>query len=222
MPHWDSLLLKVSRSYFSLLLDLFTSSRAYVGQTVWVATSYLGNMTHPVVTRLGVNQFWYKHWFSDTMHTASLHQDKLLTKLVYLYLNYGLTTKSNPFVHEYWYKASFSKLRVGNVTDYTRCFRRFFYTNDTLGIEHSYLIRNRTPEYFPLKLWLFRYAGWFIISIKWFKPIKTKSRNRRKGGASYVTSINRGFKSGHLSRRIKILTSLLKVEYLSTNQNYYF
>lgn len=180
-------------------------------------------MTHPVVTRLGVNQFWYRHWYSDTTHTANLHQDQLLIKLVYLYLNYGLTIKSNFFVHEYWYKPSYVTLRTLNVTDYSKCFRRFFYTNDTLGIEHSYLIRNRTPEYFPLKLWLFRFGGWFIVSIKWFKPIKTKARRRRrKGGASYITTINRGFKVGPLTRRIKVLTSLLLNSPLTQAAEYNF
>ena len=112
----------------------------------------MGNISSPVITRLGVNQFWYKHWYSDTMHADYLKQDKFLTKLIRLYLNYGLTYKSNLFIHEYWYKPNYKRLRTENTLDYSKCFRRFFYTNDTLGIEHSYLLRNKTPEYFPMKL----------------------------------------------------------------------
>ena len=86
------------------------------------------------------------------MRAANLRQDQSLTRFVHMYLNYGLTVQSNFFIHEYWYKPSYSQLRVGGATDYSKWFRRFFYANSTLDIEHSYLIRNRTPEYFPMKV----------------------------------------------------------------------
>ena len=179
-------------------------------------------MSNPVITRLGVNQFWYKHWYSDTMHSEYLKQDKFITKLIRLYLDYGLTYKSNLFIHEYWYKPKYSQLRTGHTLDYTKSFRRFFYTNDTLGIEHSYLIRNKTPEYFPMKLWLFRYSGWFIVSIKWFKPRKTKRKRFRRTGVSYVTSVHRGFANGPMFRRVKLLTSFILLGLKSRKSDYTF
>ena len=58
----------------------------------------------------------------------------------------------------------------------SRFFRRYFYTNDTLSIEHSYLIRNKTPEFFPMRTWIMKYAGWVIFSVQWFKPLKIKPK----------------------------------------------
>ena len=69
-------------------------------------------MGNPVITRLGINQFWYKHWYSDSSRQLNLKQDDSLSLLLDLYLNYGLTFKSNPFIHEYWYKRFSKKIRT--------------------------------------------------------------------------------------------------------------
>jgi hypothetical protein len=61
----------------------------------------MGNMGYPVVTRIGINQFWYHHWYSDVNYSSNLKQDNLFDKLVYMYLRYGLTLQNNPFFHEY-------------------------------------------------------------------------------------------------------------------------
>jgi len=182
----------------------------------------MGNMSHPVVTRLGVNQFWYKHWYSDNRHSNVLRHSKSLERVVKLYLNYGLTSKSNIFIHEYWYKPSYSRIRTVTSTDHSLCFRRFFYTNSTLGIEHSYLIRINTPEYFPMKFWLFRYNGWFIVSVKWFKPAKTKGSRRRKSGAGYVTSVTKNLKTKAATKRLKLLLTLMRTNLLRPQIPYNF
>ena len=180
-------------------------------------------MTHPVVTRLGIKQFWHNHWYTDTTRAATLQQDKTLKLLINIYLNYGLTTQSSPFIHEYWYKPSYIRLRLQEATDYNKSFRRFYYTNDTLGIEHSYLIRNKTPEYFPLKVWLFRYQNWFIVSVKWFKPLKTKKKRYQGLGPSYITGTTRTFRQNPLTRRLKLLSILTHSRYkLETLNSYQF
>lgn len=166
-------------------------------------------MTHPVVTRLGIKQFWYNHWYSDTMQASNLKQDKSLRQLLEFYLNYGLTTKSGLFIHEYWYNKKYTRLRLAESTNYTRSFRRFYFTNETLSIEHSYLVRNRTGEYFPLKVWLFRYQGWFIISVKWFKPRKSKFRNAAGNAPSHLSVAARTTKVPAAARRLKLLSLLL-------------
>lgn len=73
-----------------------------------------------------------------------------------------------------------------------------------------------------MKLWLFRYAGWFIVSIKWFKPRKTKSKRTRNKGTSYITSVNRGYKPGALLKRVKLLMSFMALGIRHQNLNYYF
>lgn len=167
-------------------------------------------MGNPVSTRLGINQFWYKHWYSDSSKSLELKQDEALEKLITFYLQYGLTFQTNPLIHEYWYRKNMKTVRI-NLQDKnnSRFFRRFFYTNDTLGIEHSYLIRNKTPEYFPMRTWVFKYAGWVIFSVQWFKPLKVKSKfNLNSRTSSYVGAIAKPSPNLVQSKRIKLLLLL--------------
>jgi len=167
-------------------------------------------MGNPVSTRLGINQFWYKHWYSDSSKSLELKQDDSLEKLITFYLQYGLTFQTNPLIHEYWYRKNMKTVRI-NLQDKnnSRFFRRFFYTNDTLGIEHSYLIRNKTPEYFPMRTWVFKYAGWVIFSVQWFKPLKFKSKsNLIARTSSYVGAVAKPTPGKAQSRRIKLLILL--------------
>lgn len=55
-------------------------------------------------------------------------------------------------------------------------FKRFYYSNSVLGIEHSFFIRNTTPEFFNFKPWIFFYNGWLVLIICWFKPPKNKKK----------------------------------------------
>lgn len=164
-------------------------------------------MGNPVSTRLGVNQFWYKHWYSDSSKALELRQDSSFEVLMSLYLQYGVSFQTNPFLHEYWYKKNMRNIRIVVQSKLnSRYFRRFFYTNDVLGIEHSYLVRNRTPEYFPMRTWVLKYAGWIIFSIQWFKPLKIKPVYRgRFAGSSSVTGIAKSSATGTLLRRLKLL-----------------
>ena len=141
-------------------------------------------MGNPVITRLGVNQFWYKHWYSDHKYNQVVKEDALITQFTKFYLNHGIIRDSNPFVHEYWYRKTYKKIRSSDqIYKNLKAFRRYFYTNDRLGIEHSYFIRYKTGEYFPMRVWVMRYGGWMFISVHWFKPLKskrTRSFNHRK------------------------------------------
>jgi hypothetical protein len=66
---------------------------------------YIGNVSSPVITRLGVNQFWYRHWYNDfgVNFLRSLHAGNLVESLLKIYLDYGLFFRSNPLVHTYWF-----------------------------------------------------------------------------------------------------------------------
>jgi len=181
----------------------------------------MGNMGNPVSTRLGVNQFWYKHWYSDSSKSLELQQDASLETLISIYLQYGLSFQTNPFIHEYWYKKNSKDTRVILQSKLnSRFFRRFFYTNDVLSIEHSYLVRNKTPEYFPLRTWVFKYSGWVIFSVQWFKPLKIKPvRRNRSSGSSTVSGIAKAGSTVALLRRVKLL---LLFTLRSVNDNYRF
>ena len=115
----------------------------------------------------------------------TLKEDNTITTLVSFYLNHGIIFKSNPFIHEYWYKKTnkntHQNIRIVNQQLINlQAFERFFYTNERLGIEHSYLIRHRTGEYFPMRIWLMRYGRWLFLSVHWFKPLKVKSNSLHK------------------------------------------
>jgi hypothetical protein len=181
-------------------------------------------MGHPVVTRLGINQFWYKHWYSDTNKQMNLKQDDSFGQLLTLYLNYGLTFKTNPFIHEYWYKKFSKKIRIKDQElKNIKFFRRFFYTNNNLSIEHSYLIRHRTAEYFPMRHWVLKYGGWVILQVHWFKPLKTKSKPKTiSKTASFIGAVSRPKVFKPTIRRLKLIYMYLTKSILSTQNSYTF
>lgn len=164
-------------------------------------------MGNPVSTRLGVNQFWYKHWYSDSSRALELRQDESLETLISFYLQYGITFQTNPFIHEYWYRKNMKNIRIVVQSKLnSRFFRRYFYTNDTLSIEHSYLIRNKTPEFFPMRTWIMKYAGWVIFSVQWFKPLKIKPKFISWcRTASYSGGVAMSSAHPRLSRRLKLV-----------------
>ena len=153
-------------------------------------------MGYPVVTRIGLSQFWYKHWQPDLTQNSkeNIQQDVLFETLIEAYLNYGFTWKINPFFHEYWYsKLKLLKLhRTKFNPSLSKFYRRFYYANNILSIEHSFFIRHKVGEYFPLRIWFLKYLNWVIISFKCFKPIKLKKRvgEGKRVKSSFLFSIN--------------------------------
>ena len=163
-------------------------------------------MGNPVITRLGINQFWYKHWYSDHKYNQSVKEDILITQFTKFYLNHGIIRDSNPFVHEYWYRKTYKKIRYHDQTyQNLKAFRRYFYTNERLGIEHSYFIRHKTGEYFPMRIWVMRYGGWLFISLHWFKPLKSKRTRSFILKKKTIGSISRSTASENTSRRVSLI-----------------
>jgi hypothetical protein len=170
-------------------------------------------MSNPTITRVGINQFWYKHWYSDTALAKNLQHDYLFTNLIQLYLNYGLLLKSNIFLHEYWYKfynAKNVKLQY-QFRAYNTFFRRFYYANDIVSIEHTFLLRNTTPEYFPMNLWFFKFTNWIVIAVNWFKPLKQKQqKDKYTNSASAINTLTRYSSKSFWKKRWKLLYIFLK------------
>lgn len=177
-------------------------------------------MSNPVINRLGINQFWHKHWYSDSLYAENLHQDNTFTSLIQLYLNYGLTYSTNFFFHEYFYKNNLKAKRLIKNNKISSC-RRFFYTNTALDIDHSYLLKNKTEEYFPMRLWLLKYMNWVIFSVQWFKPIKKKN-NLKSNSLSYINSIHETGKPRHNLTRLKFIILLLSKHYKTSIKEYCF
>lgn len=85
-----------------------------------------------------------------------------------------MTRNNNPYVHEYWYNSKITRVRTLPSRFYMHYYKRNFYEHETLGIEHTFLIRHRTGEYFPFKTWYMSYNNWIVMSLHWFKPNKKK------------------------------------------------
>lgn len=180
-------------------------------------------MSNPTINRLGINQFWYKHWYSDTFYRSQLHQDFVSEKLLKFTLNAGTTYQSNPFVHEYWYKPSFKKQRLNVKSNNSKYFRRFYYSHSMLGIEHSYLIRNVNIETFPMRIWIFRFSNWLIFSFQMFKPLKGKNVSLKSNSLdpAHSSSISVNSRVVEKNNRIKLLFLLLRLQQTYNVKNFY-
>jgi len=69
-----------------------------------------------------------------------------------MYLNYALTFNNNIFFHEYFFSKKSKNLRLEPKTYALKHYRNFSYSNDVLTIEHSFLLRIPSGEYFPMRL----------------------------------------------------------------------
>lgn len=147
-------------------------------------------MGYPVITRLGINQFWYRHWFSKKNFQKNSQQDKLFLDLLKLYINYGLSFNNLIFFNSYFFKNTKLNFASNAAELNLKFFRRYFFSNEPLGIEHSYLLRYKTGEYFPIRLWLIRYSNWIMLFFTCFKPVKSKQllSSRKKKEIQALTS----------------------------------
>lgn len=182
---------------------------------------FLGNMGFPVITRLGINQFWYKHWCSKKNFFLNTKQDKLFFKLFKVYINYGITFPTSIFFHEYFFTRKYRHMRHKIVFKNWKHFRKIFFSCDSLEIEHSYFSRKKSGEFFPLRLWLFRYGSWIIIAFACFKPFKSKGLSSKNRVKKERHSINPSFTLPTNKKRIKLLFMLIK-KFVSKTYNYGF
>jgi len=178
-------------------------------------------MSNPNVNRLSVNQFWYNHWYSDKCFQQKLSQDKNFKYLITYYLKSGLNYSRNPLYHHYWYRRNFSKQYVNSYM--VKFFRRFFYNNSFLGIEHSYFIRTLSTENFPMRVWLFRFSNWLIISLQAFLPIKDVSLSKKNFSSTPSSLGSFSFNNTNLKvRRLKFFITFIRYNLSKLNNSYFF
>jgi hypothetical protein len=168
-----------------------------------------------------MNQFWYRHWYSDTCRTLQTKQDITLEHFVHMYLRYGLSYSSNTMIHEYWYKPNYRKHRY-SPRPYVEgiFFRRHFFTNQTLSIEHTYMTRNEAAEFFPMRTWIMRFDRWLVISVQWYKPAKTKRYVGFRSGIAHGSSV--GASRCPSSNRTKLLMLLITKSLKCYSKKYFF
>jgi len=177
-------------------------------------------MGNPTITRLGKTQFWYKNWYTDKKYSFFLKKINTFEALIKIYFNYGLFFYHNFFYHKFWYK----KPPMFNYQTRTNnYFRKHFYSHQTLTIEHSYFIRLKTSEYFPLRLYLLKYNNWLIATVQWFKPFKQSSLDRKRSSTSSSprhTLVSQTERRTIQFLRLKVIISLLKSNPSGQSFNY--
>jgi hypothetical protein len=132
---------------------------------------YIGNTSNPVINRTGIVQPWATNYANSKSLSSKVKWVSLVAKLLSNYMSYGVNYNSNIFIHEYWYKKH-KNFRSLPSRIYMQYFKRFFYTNNILSIEHSFLIRKKTKEFFYFRPWVLIHNNWFIFIVCWYKPPK--------------------------------------------------
>jgi hypothetical protein len=165
-------------------------------------------MANPVATRLGKNQLWYKLWYANKNYSLFLKKINTFEYLLTNYLKHGLFHQNNFFHHNFWYKSEKKSLK----TPTHLYFRKYFYSHQTLRIEHSYFIRLTTPEFLPLKLYVMRYKNWIVTSVNWFKSFKKPSlrHTRSKTSPKNLVIHTSNKKTGFFIKRVRILLHILQ------------
>jgi hypothetical protein len=140
-------------------------------------------------------------------------------------LRYGFFFNKSLFFYNYWYK-NFPKKDNFFIKDdehLNNYYRRYFYSHKTLSIEHSYLLREKTPEYFPLRTYFIKYLNWIVVSVQWFKPAKISYtiKNTLHKNTNFNIPIKKVYKLTNRNVRYKlylhIIPKLLKIGYINLN-----
>jgi len=186
-------------------------------------------MGNPNITRLGKTQIWYKKYYSNLSYSNMIKKCHILEKLLNIFFKYGIYTRNNLFVSNFWYKNTRFTSNTKNFMSNTMLlyFRKYYYAHQTLTIEHSYFLRLKTPEFFPLRLYILKYNNWLVASVQWLKPLKshvqkftTQQTRNKTTHLNYPIIFNktRTIGSGKL-RRSKLFFSLLLYSYTSKTDN---
>lgn len=188
----------------------------------------MGNISSPVITRLGINQWWYHHWTSDTIHNFNrkVSMLSLFLKFFNIYFNYGLVRNINIFRSEYFFKKNLQNSHLISQKENFKWFRRFFFIKKRVGLEYSYTKRHQSGEYFPFKTWVIIFRGWVVFSIKWFKPFKARMRNFNKSRFNFTTSPSSTtlthFSKVNYNNRFKVLMLLVLRNIFTLRNEYCF
>ena len=178
----------------------------------------VGNVSNPCINRWGMNTFWHRFWYSDTNYSLNVSQDRNFTKLINLYLYYGLSVPRNLFYSQYWYKKEF---KTFNNPQY---FRHLTIKNRVLKFLSVYRLRERTADVYPMKIWILKYDHWVIINFYWFQPNKKKkTRNYRVGNPYEVVHVGKQQSPIMYNiRKIKTILSLNMFRFFLNRMYYEF
>jgi hypothetical protein len=181
----------------------------------------MGNMSNPSINRWGLNLFWYNYWFTDKNNSLTIHQDNLITKLILIYMHYGLLYTKNIFLNKYWYNMSLKNLQNNQDSYNLKYFRLIEYKNRVLNENKLYKIRNKIKNIYFSKIWILRYQKWLIINFYCFQPLSNKLNKKSFKKKSFDFYINKNFQNVQfLNYRYKFFLTYFLNKHLQT-ANYY-
>lgn len=124
----------------------------------------MGNISNPVVNRLGVNVFWYNFWFSKNQYSYHLQKNKLILLLLQIYLKYGLDLPRNVYTDPYWFNHQSASV---NKTNY---YRWSLFFNELNKSQTRHRFRVNAGLFYKTRLVLLKYNRWLLVLTQWFEP----------------------------------------------------
>lgn len=148
----------------------------------------MGNITNPSINRWGKNLFWFRLWYTDKNYFLNLQTDNLITNLITIYINYGVSFKLHPFLskrffqnlHQFTYK-KFANYDLKN-------FRQDNFINSLSGVEEYYPIRKNQEDIYNTKIGILRFQNWLVVNSYSFKIIKLSRKKARVSRYKYLAS----------------------------------
>lgn len=188
-------------------------------------TTFIGNMSNPLINRWGFNLFWYNFWYTDKNNFLQNTFDDVISKLLLLYVNYGLLFNKNIFFSAYWYKKTsrcgtnlFKRLDA-------QYFRAMSHKNRITGELSRFYVRFKKKDVYFGKVWILRYQGWIITNIAAFQPVKKKKQKikNRKFLSVFLKQSDAFFQNQFLLLfRYKLYFLFIKNEHMIKKNLYYF
>jgi len=172
-------------------------------------------MSNPCINRWGLNTFWHHFWYTDHDYAYGHKQDQVFSKLLQIFLFYGVNLTYNIFANTYWYNKAYTQL---SIKTYQRWITR---KPNQFGEVVHVSARKEVECVFPMKLWILKYSHWVIINQYWFQPIKKRRVIRSSDDPRHLDSVNLLKVRGSFNLR-KVKTLFSKAFLLNViNSNYY-
>jgi hypothetical protein len=177
-----------------------------------------------------LNLFWYNYWYSDQNKSFQIHQDNLINKLLYIYLNYGILKKSFKNTYKFWNFSNLNAVHLYFEEENERLLqyiRLAQYRNKVTTEIDILQFRVRRKNLHFTKFWILRYGKWLIINVYALQPLKKKFsfsviKKKKKIKAFALLRINniRYFKK-NLIRQLLIFNFFKNQELIAQN-SYFF
>jgi hypothetical protein len=184
----------------------------------------MGNISNPSINRWGLNLFWYRFWYTDKNYSLVVQQDAFITKLIHIFINYGILFPKNIFTNRFWYSSEVLTRNYYNEHN-TKYYRVVNFKSEAMKINEFYYIRTKLKNVYYSRIWILRYQNWIIINFYAFQPPKNQTNNdpRRLKKAARADLLFTSFnKTSPIYKRLKMVCALFLKFNFFKSKYYYF